>query len=190
VKVRMRVKRITGILLLLALTGCAPTVYIDYDQTAAFTQYKTFAWGKGTPARKPHIDRQIISAVEHQLVEKGFRKVDTNPDVLISYHAATTKELHYSTSSFGYEYGPAWGSRYGRYGGYLGMWGPGLVTETTTPVQVIKGTLVVDIYEADKKRLIWRGTGIDTVHDDPAAVESQIQEGIDKMFANFPPPIE
>lgn len=114
--------------------------------------------------------------------------MEANPDMFVFYHAATTEEVSYSTSSYGYEYGPAWGASYGRYGGGLVLWGVGLSPETATPVMVVKGTLIVDIYEADKKLLLWRGTGSDTVHANSESTENQIREVITKMFAKFPPP--
>lgn len=184
----LRVKVFVGILLLLAVTGCTSKVYIDYDKQADFTKYRTYAWAQGTPAKNQLMDRRIVSAIDEQLSGKGFQKDNTNPDMFVSYHAATTDEVSYTTSSMGYGYGPAGGSTYGRYGGGFGMWGVGLSTGTATPVTVVKGTLVVDIYGADQKLLLWRGTGNDTVHADPEKVEGQIQDVTKEMFAKFPPP--
>ncbi len=48
-------------------------------------------------------------------------KVGTNSDMVVSYHAATTKEVSSTPSSMGYGYGPAQGSAYGRYGGECGL---------------------------------------------------------------------
>lgn len=184
----LKIKEFVSILLLLAVTGCISKVYIDYDKHADFTQYQTYAWKEGTPTTNPLMDRRIITAIDKQLIGKGFQKVDTNPDMIVSYHAATTKEVSYTTSSMGYGYGPAGGTTYGRYGGGLGMWGVGLSSGTATPVTVVKGTLVVDIYDAERKSLLWRGTANDTVHADPEKVEDQIHTAITDMFDKFPPP--
>lgn len=181
-------KGLISILLLLAVTGCISKVYIDYDKEADFSKYRTYAWAQGTPAKNQLMDRRIVSAIDEQLTGKGLQKVNTNPDMFVSYHAATTEEVSYSTSSMGYGYGPSWGASYGRYGGGFGMWGVGLSTGTATPVTVVKGTLVVDIYGADHKLLLWRGTGNDTVHADPEKVENQIREVTEEMFKKFPPP--
>ncbi|MGE0473619.1 MAG: DUF4136 domain-containing protein [Nitrospirales bacterium] len=181
-------KGLISILLLLAVTGCISKVYIDYDKEADFSKYRTYAWAQGTPAKNQLMDRRIVSAIDEQLTGKGFQMVNTNPDMFVSYHAATTEEVSYSTSSMGYGYGPSWGASYGRYGGGFGMWGVGLSTGTATPVTVVKGTLVVDIYGADHKLLLWRGTGNDTVHADPEKVENQIREVTEEMFKKFPPP--
>ncbi|GJL60228.1 MAG: hypothetical protein NPIRA03_30850 [Nitrospirales bacterium] len=184
----LKVKELVSILLLLGMTGCLSTVNIDYDKQADFTTYRTYAWKEGTPANNPLMDRRIITAIDEQLLGKGFLKVDTNSDMVVSYHAATTEEVSYTTSSMGYGYGPAWGSTYGRYGGGFGLWGAGLATGTATPVTVVKGTLVVDIFDVKKKLLLWRGTARDTVHADPEKVEDQIHKATTDMFAKFPPP--
>lgn len=184
----LKVKEFVSILFLLTVTGCTSKMYIDYDTQADFTTYHTYAWTEGTPATQPQMDHRIITAIDEELIGKEFQKVDTNPDMVVSYHAATTEEVSYTTSSMGYGYGPAGGTAYGRYGGGLGMWGVGLSSGTATPVTVVKGTLVVDIFDAQNKTLLWRGTANDTVYADLEKVEAQIQKAITDMFAKFPPP--
>lgn len=184
----LKFKEIVGVLFLLAMMGCTSKMYIDYDTHADFSKYQTYAWAEGTPSKNQLMDRRIITAIDEQLFAKGLRKVDTNPDMFTSYHVATTEEVSYTTSSMGYGYGPAQGTTYGRYGGGFGMWGVGLSTGTATPVTVVKGTLVVDIFDAEKKLLLWRGTANDTVHADPEKVEDQIRNATTDMFAKFPPP--
>ncbi|MEX5214115.1 MAG: DUF4136 domain-containing protein [Nitrospiraceae bacterium] len=180
--------KVRGALLLsLALASCTPKIVVDFDKNTDFTNYHTYAWGKGTPAKSPFVDARIVAAIDEQLTSKGYQKVDANPDMLVSYHAATGEEVHYNTTSFGYGYGPAWGPGYGWYRGGYG-WGGGVSTSTTSPTTVTIGTVVVDMYDAKDKRMIWRGRGSDTVLEDPAENEAQIREGAEKMFEKFPPP--
>ena len=96
------------------MTGYIAKVYIDYDTQADFTKYQAYAWTEGTPAQKPLMDRRIITAIDKQLIGTGFQKVDTNPDMVVSYQAAPTQEVSSTTSSMGYGYGPAGGTTYGR----------------------------------------------------------------------------
>lgn len=79
--------------------------------------------------------------------------------MVVSYHAATNKKVSYTTSSKGFGYDPAGGTTYDGYGGGLGMWGVGLLSRTAIPVTGVKGTLVVNIFDAKRKSLLWRGTG-------------------------------
>lgn len=134
------------------------------------------------------MDQGIVTAIDEQRIGKEFQKVDTNPDMFVAYHAATTEEVSYTTSSMGHGYGPALESTYRRYGGIFGMWGVGLADGIATSVTVVKGTLVVDIFYAEKKLLLWRGTANDAVHADPVKVENQIDESIRILFTKFPPP--
>jgi hypothetical protein len=46
------------------------------------------------------------------------------------------------------------------------------------------GTIVVDVYEAKSKRLIWHGTASDS---SPNAEDANLERAIDKMFRDFPP---
>lgn len=153
------------LVLSLTLIGCAPKVTIDFDKDVDFTQYRTYAWSAGTPAKNPLMDRRIIAAIDEQLGAKSFQKADTGPDMLVSYHAALTEEVYYNTTSVGY--GPAWGPGYGWYGRGDG-WGAAAGTSVTTPIELTIGTLTVDIYDAKQKQMVWRGSGSETVGPIPS----------------------
>ena len=49
------------------------------------------------------------------------------------------------------------------------------------------GTLVVDIFDAKSKQLLWRGTAQDELKDKPEQREKQIEKGTKKLFKDFPP---
>ena len=49
------------------------------------------------------------------------------------------------------------------------------------------GTLVIDLYDAKTKQLIWRGSAQDTVSDSAAKNEKNLDKGVTKMFKAFPP---
>jgi hypothetical protein len=50
-----------------------------------------------------------------------------------------------------------------------------------------EGTLVVDLYDAKTKQLIWRGSAEDTVSNDAAKNEKNMDKSDVKMFKKFPP---
>jgi len=177
---------LAGIILALPLAACAPKVVIDYDKDADFTRNRTYAWESGTPVKNQLVDRRITAAIDAQLAAKGFQKHETNPDLVVSYHAALSEEVHYSTTSVGVGYGPSWGPGYGWYG-RGGGWGVSTGTSVTTPNTVTVGTLIVEIYEAKDKQMIWRGTGSETVSQDPEKNAEKIQETTAAMFEKFPP---
>ena len=67
------------------------------------------------------MDRRIIAAIDEQLAAKSLQKTDSQPDLVVSYHAALNQEIRYNTTSIDVGYGPGWGTGYGYYGG---GWGP------------------------------------------------------------------
>ncbi len=60
-------------------------------------------------------------------------------------------------------------------------------TATTTTSEYIVGTLVVDIYDAKTKTLMFRGTATDELSDKPEKNQKKLAKASDKMFKDFPP---
>jgi hypothetical protein len=70
----------------------------------------------------------------------------------------------------------------------MGGWRWRGMGETTTTVQNYKvGTLVIDLYDASNKQLIFRGTAEDTLSKNPEHNEKTLEKAVDKMFKKFPP---
>jgi len=176
-----RVLLLTSVLMLAA---CAPRVTIDFDRTADFSQYRTYAWSIGTPTRSPLMDRRIIAAIEEQLAAKSLQKTENQPDLVVSYHAALNQEIRYNTTSIDVGYGPGWGTGYGYYGG---GWGPRGGDTITTPTKITVGTLNVDIYDSKRKEMIWRGSASETLTTDRQKTIDLIKERTAAMFEKFPP---
>jgi hypothetical protein len=70
---------------------------------------------------------------------------------------------------------------YGMAGwGYYGM-AAGPVSSTTRVVEYTRGTLVVDIWDAKSKELVWRGTVSDTLPDNVQKAEKLVVKAIGKL---------
>ena len=154
----------------------------DYDKTADFASFKTYAHKDGTKVGQPLIDNRIIAAIDAQLAEKGLTRTESNPDVFVVYHMAFDKEKDISTFSSGY------GGGYGPYGwGYGGGWGGG--TTTTQVRDILIGTLVIDIADAKKGQVAWRGMGVKEVNTqaNPEKRDKSINNAVKKIFKNYPP---
>ena len=160
-------------LALVLLCACSPNVVVNYDKNTDFSGYHTYTWGKGKPAQNPILDRQIVETIDEQLAQKEFSKTDDNPDLVVTYHAATEEQTDYGESSYVSGYGPAYGSPAG--------------TSSEVPMTVKVGTIVVDMFDTRAKRNVWRGVGSDIVADDPEKTSVEIRRGAAKMFENFPP---
>jgi hypothetical protein len=171
----MKFLRVVQSLLFLAVatTTLAQKVTVDYDHSANFQGYKTYAWAKGTPLSNQLWDQRIINGVDNQLTAKGFQKVgaDANPDMYVLYHGAIGQQAQINTTNMG-----GWGWR----------WGGGMATTTVDRIPV--GQLVVDIGDAKTKKLMWMANSSDTLADNPDKNQKKLNNALAKMFKNFPPP--
>jgi len=93
----------------------------------------------------------------------------------------TQKTLETFYDGFDGGFGGGWGWR--RFGGFSDSFGDA----TTTEHDYKDGTLVVDMYDAKTKQLIWRGSSEDMLSDKAQKNERNLDKGVAKMFKNFPP---
>ena len=70
--------------------------------------------------------------------------------------------------------------------GYRG-WGGGMGTATTTESEYLVGTLVVDIFGAKEKNLLWRGIAQDELSDKAEKNTKKRAKAMEKLFKDFPP---
>jgi uncharacterized protein DUF4136 len=176
---------------LIAALVLAPAMVIaqktshDFDKTANFAGFKTYAFKDGTKVGQPLIDDRIVAALEKELATKGLTKSEANPDVIVVYHVAFDKEKDISTYSSGY------GGGYGPYGyGWGGGWGS--TTSTTQVRDILVGTMVIDIADAKKNQIAWRGMGVKEVNTtaSPEKRDKSINEAVKKILKNYPPKIK
>src|SRR6266550_4650623 len=175
----MRVKIYLVLLLtfLVSATAYAQKVNVDYDKKTNFSSYKTYSWSRGTPAANPLGDKRIVAGIDAQLAAKGWQKVESDPDVVVIYSAATTTETQINT----FDSGGAWGGYRRGWGGY----GGGMSTTTVEKIPI--GQLVIDMADVKNKEFIWRGTASDTLSDKPEKNQKKLDKALTKMFKNFPP---
>ena len=170
------------IALLVPAAAMAQKVSYDYDKSANFAAFKTYAHKDGTKVGQPLIDERIVAAIDAQMAAKGFTKSETNPDVFVVYHVAFDKQKDISTYSSGY------GGGYGPYGWGWGA-GMGSTMTNTTVRDILVGTMVVDLADAKKAQLAWRGMAVKEVQTQasPEKRDKSINETLKKIFKNYPP---
>jgi hypothetical protein len=160
----------------------AQKVTYDFEKSANFAAFKTYAHKDGTKVGQELIDNRLVNAIDAQLASKGLSKVESSPDLFVVYHVALDKEKDISTYSSGY------GGGYGPYGwGWGGGWAGG--TTHTQVRDVLVGSLVIDLADAKKGQLVWRGIGqkeIDT-NAKPEKRDKSINNAVKKIFKNYPP---
>jgi hypothetical protein len=176
----MRRIALSAALVFVSAAAFAQDVKTDFDKNANFAAIKTFAVRIGTSWHNQISEKRITDEITQTLTEKGWTEADTNPDALVLLHGATEKQQSLNTFYSGM-------GGYGGYGyrGWGGMGGMG--TATTTTSEYLVGTLVVDIFDAKSKALLFRGTASDELSDKPEKNAKKLQKVSDKMFKNFPP---
>ena len=152
----------------------AQHVTTDFDHQVNFAQYKSYSWQQ-VQATNSLWDSRIKNAVDAQLTAKGWTQVESGGDVTVV--AIKTTKTERTLQTFYDGMGGGW-----RWRGFGGMG-----EATTTEQDYREGTLVVDLYDAKTKQLIWRGSAEDTLSDKAEKNEKNLDKGVAKMFQGFPP---
>src|SRR5262245_48739599 len=174
---KTRTLAVAAALSLLGAAAFAQDVKVDFDKDADFSKIKTFAVKIGTSWNNPISEKRVMDEITQSLMEKGWTKADADKaDAMVVLHGATAKQRTLNTFYSG---------GYGGYG-WRG-WGGGMGTATTTESEYLVGTLVVDIFDAKSKQLMFRGTAQGEISDKPEKNVKKLAKASDKMFKDFPP---
>jgi hypothetical protein len=165
----------TRLALCAILVGIASTVAfgqqvsVNYNHSQSFASYHTYAWASDNANQ---VQNSILAQVAMQdidtaLQSKGWQKVQEgqDPDILLTASGGLKQQTSYS----------AWGMR----GIGSGMGG-------ITPQQNVIGTLVVDLYDAKSKSLVWRGIAQNTLDNNGNKNQQIVQKAVTKMFKQWP----
>jgi hypothetical protein len=159
-------------LFLLTAASFAQHVKTDYDRSANFAQYKTYSWQK-VATKDPLWSDRIKSAVDAALTKKGWTQVPSGGDVSLVAIEATKNQQTLNTFYNGFGGGWRWG---------------GLGGEATTTTDTYKvGTLVLDMFDTQTKKLVWRGSASDALSDKSDKNIKNLDKEVQKMLKDFPP---
>jgi hypothetical protein len=163
-----------AVALLLPSLALAQKTSYDYDKATNFAAYRTYALKDGTKVGNSLIDNRIVEAIESEMAAKGLTKDDTKPDVFVTYHMAFDKEKDIT----------AWSSGYGPYGWHYGMGSTDVQVR-----QILIGTLVIDMADAQRKEVVWRGVGVKEIDTQakPEKRDKNIREAVKNICKNYPP---
>ena len=165
---------ITSLVLMGAFVGAQSVTY-DFDRAANFAAFKTYAWVRGTELADKLNHNRVTGAIDTQLAARGFSKLQDAgaADVLVAYHASFDKNL--------------------RINGFASGWGPyrfgGMRSGTVTTEDILVGTLIVDMVQANTKTIVWRGVANGEVNPklSPEKRDKKINSAVEKIFKNYPP---
>jgi hypothetical protein len=175
---RMQTLAAAAALTLVGSAAFAQDVKVDFDKAADFSTIKTFSTKVGTSWNNPLSEKRVVDEIEQALTAKGWSKADDGTaDAVVVLHGATDVKKDLNTFYSG---------GYGGYG-WRGMGGMGMGTSSTTVHEYMVGTLVVDIFNAKSKQLMFRGTASDELSDKVDKNAKKLTKASDKMFKDFPP---
>jgi len=158
-----------AVALMLVWVGAAlASTSFDYDKSAEFAGYRTYAWKDGVPARHSGVEQAIVDAVDLELAAKGLRRVDEAPDLFVAtYVLADEQRLRDLEDSVYWNF----------------------VTGVTTigPADVQAGTLVIDLVERESDRVVWRGLSAGTVKGTPNKISKRVGKVVRRILRDYPP---
>ena len=168
------------VLTAILLSSCSSlSVTFDYDQAVDFNKYRSFQWKDGIDIHWNKegsmlvYDKNIVhTAVNAILSSKGYIiLLSGKPDFYIFPHA-NAKDI-IAVSEWGYSYSSQWAPN----------------TKKIDADYYEGNNLFIDIVDAKRNRLVWRGVATEMDPDNltPDEIEKTVQKAVIKMFEEFPP---
>lgn len=174
-------------LVALLVASCVPVqVETDVDFATDFSGLKVFSWLKTTTApgsdvrvNNPELDVLVRAAVEKDLQAKGFVKGE-NGDFLINWLGAIESKVRVESVQHFY-------SGYG----YQTLSKPmaGKIAEGDSVTSYEEGTIVIDILDSQKHKILWRGAGTRRLLKDmdKDQVSGYVNLSVRDILKGFPP---
>lgn len=144
--------------------GCSAPAYVEKDANLNLSEYKTYMWvdtreseNDASARATAFADIGVHNAVNAELQRWGWKEVNSNPDVLLSYDVIVERNVErqndpvYSQPFTRYYYNPymrRWSTIYypSQFLGYQ---------QYTVPVR--EATLTVTMMDADTDKTVWQG---------------------------------
>jgi hypothetical protein len=145
-------------------------VELEFDKSADFASYKTFAWvpfQEQLPNRANHL--RITRAVVRELLAKGL--TESNPveaDICLEYHARLEKKARGTPSIED------------------SAWQPSSPKFIVNIDRVEMGTLVLDVWDSHRKDVVWQAKTTEPMQSEDMR-DRQISAVVKRLLAHYPP---
>jgi uncharacterized protein DUF4136 len=156
--------------LLVAHSAFAQKVTMEFDRSADFSKYKTFAIRDGelnskNPALNSDlVKKQIDADIDKALESHGLTQVSGPSDLNVRYHFGAARKAQVETYPAGWY---------------------GLRTRVVR-VPYSEGTLVIDLRDPSTRSLVWRAIASEE-KSDAAKIEGKLDDMVKKSFDKYPP---
>ena len=171
-----------AVVVLLSTVGVAETKS-DYDHHYKLTRGSTWDFKQQRTTAKDSFgdnvlwDRRVRDDLKKDFADAGLLQFTNGaPDLLVSYHLGANRGVEREYLTTGYP-------GFGRFGFRRWGWGSGWNTTTVWRVPYLKSTLVMDVYDAHTKQLIWRGYDTKTIDYNKA--DNTINKSVDHLAKRF-----
>ncbi len=171
---------ITGLLL-----SCAVKVNTLYDETADYSDYKTFCWFENCEftidgpvyLKNDSLTVEVFkTAIVQELERKGYEYDNNNPDFLLHLHIVVEEKEGLMSSPYGYE-------EYDKQDAFpLDLW-------DDQPYVYLEGSVIIDIADAEESKMVWRSDVVEYMEITTDVTEGRLKKGIRKALRKFPPNI-
>jgi hypothetical protein len=177
------------VLPVLLVVSCATPAYVEKDDSADFSRYKSFAWidnsDKEAKGRQNELLRNNVQeAVNAKLLKEGWKEDRNRPDVLLSYDMLVERATRenrdpvYSQPFSRIFYNP-YTRRYGR------IWYPSsFLGYDNNSYSVREGTLTITMLDAKSDKTIWQGWTTDEVRS-RNVTKKEVQKSVQNIFRKF-----
>ena len=195
---------IMAIVCIVVLAGCSTTynaVSTDYDRSADFNQYKTFAWlpDKADTINTPYNNQIIRNNIRNYygqcMSDRGYSFNAENPDILMQLVITNAKKERILPSySSTYYYRPYY---YGSYYyqpypfGYYYRYYPSYSYSTflgypnTTRLEYVNGSITLNFIDRKSNKLVWTGTAEGDIYD-ANVIEKDLHPAVHRILDRYP----
>ena len=180
-----RLKHLAWIGIMVTAAAHADKPQIQWDPNYDFAAVTSFQWQAGAgniiATANPALHAHIVNAIEYQLTSRGLIEVEADADVNVSYYGLLDRDLRVDVDGPVYAIGGYGMGNWGSYG--YGRAGP---VPNARAVDVTRGTLMVDIWDAATETLVWRGVVNDIqVAGNPDKTRRNAEKAIDEMAKQY-----
>ena len=204
----MKNKILLTLITITLLAGCSVynKIYSDYDRSADFTKYKTFAWlpdkdSSNTATNNQIIRNNTINYFSHCMGERGMKANVDRPDVLLQLVVKSIKKEYSTTTTASYNY-PGYNNsnpyyypypstfyyrahNYSNYYNYTPFNNYSNRTYTTQKVEYTQSTITLNVIDVKQNKLVWIGTAEGDLYD-PSYIEYNLHPAVYDILTNYP----
>lgn len=158
----------------LSLGACSNQIIVrtDYDKEVDIRNYNTFVWldNHGIEERNNPLyynelnDKRIKTAVVRSLNAKGYTATEEKPRLKVHYHIVIEDKTQVRNDV------------------YSSYW----INSQRDVYRYREGTLIIDLMDADKGALLWRGWAVSALSDSDQMSEELIETAVAKIFNALP----